>query len=172
MERRRDVCRAVLVAAFAVVAFVASVPATGQDAPQPLPLRVRGAVERSVALALQKLESDHCQAVFGDFRDSGGRTLRENLDVLGMSAVDHLRRLRWVDGAGHPLCRNPSILFVARVGQDEVRVCPRQFSAFATRQPVKAAGIIVHEQLHTLGLGENPPSSKAISRQVFFRCRL
>lgn len=175
MERWIDVCRTPRFASTAIVALVALVAsaiASGQERPRPLPLRVQGAVERSVALALEKLEDARCQGIYGDFEDDEGRTLRENLDLLGLTATQHLRRLRWVDGTGHPLCQDPTIFFVARVDDPYVRVCPRQFSAFATRQPTKAAGIVVHEQLHTLGLGEDPPSSEAISRQVFYRCRL
>ena len=29
---------------------------------------------------------------------------------------------------------------------------------------------MIHEFLHTLGLGENPPTSQAITEQVEFRC--
>jgi hypothetical protein len=31
--------------------------------------------------------------------------------------------------------------------------------------------VVLHETLHTLGLGENPPDSRAITRQVTARCR-
>jgi hypothetical protein len=172
MERRNDARRPVCIAAAAAVLLAVSVPAMGQEPVRPLPLRVQGSVERSVALALQTLENDQCQAVYGDFEDNEGHRLRENLELLGLTATQHLKALRWIDGTGHPLCRNPTIFFVAHVGDVFVRVCPKQFAAFAARQPAKAAGIIVHEQLHTLGLGENPPSSEAISRQVFYRCRL
>jgi hypothetical protein len=172
MERRNDARRPLRIAAAAAALLAVNIPAMGQEAVRPLPLRVRGSVERSVALALQTLKDDTCQALYSDFEDNEGHTLQENLELLGLTAAQHLKALRWVDGTGHPLCRNPSIFFVAHVGDVFVRVCPRQFSAFATRQPTKAAGIIMHEQLHTLGLGENPPSSEAISRQVFYRCRL
>jgi len=30
--------------------------------------------------------------------------------------------------------------------------------------------LLIHEILHTLGLGENPPSTDAIIRQVTIRC--
>jgi len=31
--------------------------------------------------------------------------------------------------------------------------------------------MVIHEMLHTLGLGENPPSSFEITEQVMRRCR-
>ena len=30
--------------------------------------------------------------------------------------------------------------------------------------------VLIHEMLHTLGLGENPPSSQAITNHVLRRC--
>jgi hypothetical protein len=36
----------------------------------------------------------------------------------------------------------------------------------------EAEAILIHEILHTLGLGENPPSSAEITRQVWRRCVL
>jgi hypothetical protein len=31
--------------------------------------------------------------------------------------------------------------------------------------------LIIHEMLHTLGLGENPPSSREITQRVTERCQ-
>jgi len=33
-----------------------------------------------------------------------------------------------------------------------------------------AEAVIIHETLHSLGLGENPPTSDEITRRVFSRC--
>jgi hypothetical protein len=38
------------------------------------------------------------------------------------------------------------------------------------RDPGLTAALIIHEELHSLGLGENPPSSQAITAQVIARC--
>jgi hypothetical protein len=38
------------------------------------------------------------------------------------------------------------------------------------RDPDAATIIVIHEFLHTLGLGENPPTSEAITEQVTLRC--
>ena len=34
-----------------------------------------------------------------------------------------------------------------------------------------SATLIIHEQLHALGLGENPPTSTYITTRVYHRCR-
>jgi hypothetical protein len=49
-----------------------------------------------------------------------------------------------------------------------VRLCP----AFKKLQSdvSHAATIVIHEELHSLGLGENPPSSLEITARVVARC--
>jgi hypothetical protein len=50
-----------------------------------------------------------------------------------------------------------------------VHVCPR-FVLSQRQDPTHAPELLIHELLHTLGLGENPPSTEAISRHVRARC--
>jgi len=38
-------------------------------------------------------------------------------------------------------------------------------------EPGVAESLVIHEVLHTLGLGENPPASVEITRRVEARCR-
>jgi hypothetical protein len=38
------------------------------------------------------------------------------------------------------------------------------------RDPGVAAALTIHEELHSLGLSENPPTSQAITAQVIARC--
>ena len=52
-----------------------------------------------------------------------------------------------------------------------VYVCGRAFKDLAERNPERAQAIVIHEALHTLGLGENPPSSAEITARVLARCR-
>jgi hypothetical protein len=47
-----------------------------------------------------------------------------------------------------------------------VRVCPQ----VARQDGVTVELVLIHELLHSLGLGENPPSSAEITRQVTKRC--
>jgi len=51
-----------------------------------------------------------------------------------------------------------------------VFVCPN-FRKEAERDPWSAENWIIHEMLHTLGLGENPPSSREITQRVNERCQ-
>jgi len=40
----------------------------------------------------------------------------------------------------------------------------------AEPKPFYAEAVIIHETLHSLGLGENPPTSDEITWRVFSRC--
>ena len=54
-------------------------------------------------------------------------------------------------------------------GSRTVRICP-QFTQRQLRDPVLAEIVILHEALHTLGLGENPPLSTVITARVAAHC--
>jgi hypothetical protein len=44
------------------------------------------------------------------------------------------------------------------------------FNEAAARNASRAEIAVIHEALHTLGLGENPPDSREITRLVTERC--
>jgi hypothetical protein len=52
-------------------------------------------------------------------------------------------------------------------GAQVIRVCGRQFRDHDSES---ATIIVIHEFLHTLGLGENPPTSQEITARVAARC--
>ena len=39
------------------------------------------------------------------------------------------------------------------------------------KNPTLAEAMVIHEMLHTLGLGENPPTTFEITDRVLSRCR-
>jgi len=78
--------------------------------------------------------------------------------------------LAFLDGASHPLCRRGRAYLFAGVGIARVFVCP-EFAAKQIGDPLTAESMVIHEVLHTLGLGENPPSSQEITRRVNARCQ-
>ena len=41
----------------------------------------------------------------------------------------------------------------------------------ALHEPRLAEALVIHEMLHTLGLGENPPTSTEITKRVEGRCQ-
>jgi len=132
---------------------------------------VYGAVTRAVSGARQRLTRPACQQVFTDFADQAGQPLLERLGASGRTAAQYLvERVQFVDGEDAPLCRrsNSPAAFTSP-GTGVVHVCPA-FADLGGHNPTAAEIVVIHELLHTLGLGENPPSSREISQRVTLRC--
>ncbi len=120
--------------------------------------------------AATMLATSECQAVFSDFRDAEGKTLKERLDVLGQTGERYLGRLLFYSGDGSQGCERRHKLAFTSPGSHVIYICESQFSIAARRSPGLAAATIIHEELHSLGLGENPPTSTAITERVTLRC--
>jgi hypothetical protein len=159
-----------------LAALCRALPAAAQTNPQAdLPVVVRGAdgvtsrtVQDAVRQASRWLADSGCQQVFSDFRDKRGRTLAENLEATGQTGGGYLRWLVFWDGAHERACIWGDAFATTRPGSRVVHLCP----AFKKLQadPGHAAAIVIHEELHSLGLGENPPSSLEITARVLARC--
>lgn len=141
------------------------------------PLRVQvphqagSAVQRALLSARSRLAGESCRRVLSDFDsalESG--SLRAVLDRRGGTAQGHLDSLVFKDGSGRPRCARPEILAFTSVGSDTVFVCSRAFVRVAQRDPALAEMVLIHEALHTLGLGENPPTSAEITARIEERC--
>jgi len=70
------------------------------------------------------------------------------------------------DGSGTPDCR-PAVAAATTRGRHVVLICADRF--VRTCWP-DGEVTLIHEMLHSLGLGENPPTSLKISRRVRMRC--
>lgn len=156
----------------AVVTSGTLVPATASaQAPSDVRRAVHEvALERARDGAARKIEQPACLRLLEEFKDQSGRTLSENLATWNRAAADYLRTMPFRDGSFHPLCRSGESALVSVVGMRPVFVCP-SFRKLAERDPWTAESWIIHEMLHTLGLGENPPSSREITQRVKERCR-
>jgi len=118
--------------------------------------------------AMRRLRSPECQRLLTDFTDAGGRALAERLAEFAMPPDEYLAQITFLDGTGHRSCDNGAQLFTfPRAGR--VYVCKR-FLQTVWRQRIEAEVYLIHEVLHTLGLGENPPTSLEITRRVERRC--
>jgi hypothetical protein len=131
-----------------------------------------GAVRAALDGAADRLGGPRCAEVFSapTLRDRAGRPLDERLVSLGTDGPDYLRRLRIYDGSSSHYCDAERTLAFTEPGAGFVFVCGRRFwRAWAANRPYAEAAVI-HEALHTLGLGENPPSSEVITRTVLSYC--
>jgi hypothetical protein len=157
---------------------LASSMATADVAPDPAHKRVRlgapfsaGTVQRAIDGARRRLGHPGCQRVFTDFHDASGRPLQDVLDREDTSGEAVLGRLIFYDGSGQPRCASRATLAFTWPSSQIVFVCAEQFTATAHRDPLMAEAALIHESLHSLGLGENPPSSSTITARVLSRCR-
>src|SRR5262249_5825028 len=125
---------------------------------------------QAVRGAHRRLADPGCQEIFSDFIGSSGLPLQNVLDARGATGQSNLESLYFYDGGEARGCRAPGVLAFTEPGSRVVYVCNRWFrEAFATN-PSKVEAVVIHESLHALGLGENPPRSQDITARVMERC--
>ena len=134
---------------------------------------IRISVTRARQIAIQKLRSPRCRRLFEDFRDLPGRRLDDVLDALGESSPEHLLRMEFYAGERDETCARAGVYAFTSPGRSAVFVCPA-FLLLARQEPKAAANLLIHEELHSLGVGEAPmpglPTAQEITRQVEERC--
>ena len=128
----------------------------------------RLAVRRAVEGAATRLARPGCRKVLSDFTDEAGQSLETKLLAGGRSPAQALTLLRYFDDRTAPQCQAGTIMAFTHPGSHVIRVCGREFR---NRSRAAAEIILIHEFLHTLGLGENPPTSQAITERVATRCK-
>src|SRR5512138_1230120 len=165
----RGASRSALLAA--LLALVSpSATASGADVPAVEP-RLGPLVARTVERAAVRFADPRCSSVLADFEDSrSGRPLAEVLTARGHSPSAFLGSLRFVDADGMVQCRRRAAWAWVPVGGNVVFVCRSRFAELARKDAWLAEDVLIHEALHSLGLGENPPSSEEITRTVVRRC--
>jgi hypothetical protein len=154
-------------------AGVAVLAPTSPPPPRAILLKLKqfdqGTVRRALDLALEMLAAPDCSEVYAEFRRPDGRTPRDELARLGIGPEAFLERLVFTDGSRETVCRQGRAVMTATVGRTLVFVCPG-FAAFQVGNPRQSAAVVIHESLHALGVGENPPSAGEITRRVERLC--
>lgn len=128
-----------------------------------------GATNDAIATAEIQLAKPRCEQVFSDFRNPSGVPLRAALDALGVTGGVYLRSLRFVNGEHLSFC-NSVTLAGTKPGSQVIFLCGLRFAAAQRANPRLGAAVIIHEELHSLGLSENPPASHEITAGVLARC--
>ena len=126
-------------------------------------------VRSAIDLARRRLARSDCRLVYDDFELPDGRTPRAELDRLGIPPEEWLERLTFTDGSDDAVCRTGYAAFTTVPRSRLIRVCPN-FSQRYVQDSKRSATLIIHESLHALGLGENPPTSNEITQRVDRRC--
>jgi hypothetical protein len=129
------------------------------------------AVRRSVEGAKRRLAEPGCQKVVSDFEDLSGRPLQASLEAVAPEADAYLGGLFFYDGSSLAPCANRNVLAVTAPGSRVIHICPEQFRRKYRQTPLHTEITIIHEMLHSLGLGEDPPTPSQITSQVMSRCR-
>jgi hypothetical protein len=128
----------------------------------------RQALIDALEVASRRLESDKCREILSDFGPTTERTLRDRLLSLRTSIEQYLAMIVFIDDSRHQRCVSGAVAFTAP-GSRVVRVCEEELKR-PTLSSHNVVAAVIHEMLHTLGLGENPPSSPEITRRVLARC--
>jgi hypothetical protein len=147
-------------------------PPRTEDAEIKIPERRRTpfVVKLAILDARRRLDRPQCQKVFSEFADSSGHALKERLETLDRSAKSYLDGMVFSDGEGRAPCLGSDALATTAPGSRVVFICGGRFTRRIRTGLAPLAIIVIHEELHSLGLRENPPSSAEITRRVALRC--
>jgi hypothetical protein len=106
-----------------------------------------------------------------DFTDvRAGQALSATLSAHGRAPSELFASLRYV-GADHMVRhRERKTCAWLPVGGDVVLVCRSRFLSLVRKDEWLAGKVLVHEALHSLGLGEDPPTCEESSAAVVRRC--
>jgi hypothetical protein len=134
-------------------------------------LTTQAHMERAVRGAMRRLLEPDCQQLFSEYSDSSGAPLQAVLERKQATASGFLSQLFFVDGSETPQCQKRGDLAAYTApGFRVIFVCGDRFARSYGTQPKAAEMLVIHETLHALGLGENPPSSEEITARVTRRC--
>lgn len=131
---------------------------------------VRDAARGALQDASQRLKMPKCRAVLNEFVDARGRPLTEKLAALDVDVPSYLQLLIFMNGERHRQCRRDGILAFTIPGSRIIYVCGRNFERSWRRDSPEIRGTIIHEVLHSLGLGEDPPSPRDITYRIQQLC--
>ena len=129
----------------------------------------RHAAQKALDDAWQLLAQKDCNALLTEFSDSSGRPLEQYLGSLSVDPQTYLTMVVFIDASREVACNKGGFAFTAP-GSRVVRLCVDAVKRTWQQSPQHAAATFIHEMLHTLGLGENPPSSQEITRRVLAAC--
>lgn len=126
-------------------------------------------VIEALTAASTRFAAPRCRTLLTEFTDRDGQPLTATLARLGVDVSTYVTTVTFIDGSREPTCSG-NILAFTTPGSRVVRVCATRLKVFAGARPDYVAAAFIHEILHTLGLGENPPSSREITARVLDRC--
>lgn len=135
------------------------------------PAGLHPVVRMAVLEAHRRLGDVRCQEIFSDFQDVSGDAPQRRLDPIGQSGQSYLGWMWFVDAGSGGRCAESEVFAFTTPGSQVVHFCGDRFTRQIQRRGLgPLVSVILHEELHSLGLAENPPTSTEITRRVEFRC--
>ncbi|HQQ77001.1 MAG TPA: hypothetical protein PLB01_06570 [Thermoanaerobaculia bacterium] len=128
------------------------------------------AVTPASSLAAERLGTSACRGIFEELPDFTGRPVARRLEAGERSPSSHFARLTFLGSTEGP-CRYSGTAAWSVAGDTRVRVCARTFGAVAAHDRREAAAVLIHEALHTLGVGEDA-AKEPLTAFVRRRCGL
>jgi hypothetical protein len=167
---RLSVPRVLLAAAGSLALSTSAAAAGASDWPNVDP-RVAPVLRGVLRQAAARFSTPECAALLYDFNDARtGHPLAETLTRSGLDLEAWLRSVYFLSGEGRTGCSGRGTFAYTPVGSSVVWVCPVTLEKSRRSRRGLTANVLIHETLHSLGLGEDPPSSEEISLQVESRC--
>jgi hypothetical protein len=129
----------------------------------------RRAAIAALESASAQLADTECTKILTDFEDGNGRSLADRLSAVAVDIHAYLKMVTFIDDTRHRMCVTGVLAFTVP-GSRVVFVCSNELTRINSQKPDYVVASLIHEILHTLGLGENPPSSREITARVLARC--
>src|SRR5829696_239313 len=126
----------------------------------------RDAAIRALEGASRWLAQAKCQTLFLEFKDERQVPLTARLRQLKTDPEGYLRMVLFLDGADSATCTRHGVLAFTAQGSRVIYLCGRDFERQWRRDVAEVQATVIHEMLHSLGLGENPPSPRAITHRI------
>ena len=130
----------------------------------------RDATRQALDAAARWLSAAQCERLFSEYRDADGQPLDARLRQLQSTPADYLRLVYFHDGELHRACQRHGTLAFTEVGSRVVYLCGRDFARAWNKDMRETVATLIHEILHSLGLGENPPTPREITYRVMKLC--
>lgn len=144
----------------------------GRDAWPRLHIRdpvARLASRQALDQARELLAKPKCRSILTQFADREGHVLADRLETLGLDVQTYLTMVEFIDDTRNRSCVEGVIGFTSP-GSRVVHLCIDALNRTWQQKPTHVAAVFIHEVLHTLGLGENPPATQDITRRVLQQC--
>jgi hypothetical protein len=124
---------------------------------------------RALDNAWERLGRQDCAANLVAFAAEAGHPVRDPLAALSVDLQTYLTMVKFIDGTRERACRAGVFAFT-QPGSRVVRLCVEELKRMMALDPDFMTARLIHEMLHSLGLGENPPSSSDITKAVLAAC--